>query len=148
MLDFNDTLPEENEIAIITGITKFITHPKKSITGIKKEVKFLTEGKKGIKDVSETDLKKLADETPTIKLTDNTDKEIIKKIDSTSVDGYSSKEIRNMEYENFKKLGEAGSSENIRILDGNLDDAYQAFKSRAVKIEKPIEVLIKAMQGL
>lgn len=146
MLDFNDTLPEENEIAIITGITKFITHPKKSITWIKKEVKFLTEGKKGIKDVSETDLKKLADETPTIKLTDNTDKEIIKKIDSTSVDGYSSKEIRNMEYENFKKLGKTGSSENIRILDGNLDDAYQAFKSRAVKIEKPIEVPNKGVR--
>ena len=146
-LDFDDTLPDENEIVLVTGISRLISHPIRTISNIKKEVKLLTDnGKEVIQEVTENDLKKLADDTPTIKLIDNTDKEIIKKVDNISIDGYSSNEIRNMSYENFKKLGEAGSGENIRILDGNLDDAYQTFKSRAVKIEEPIKVPNKGVR--
>jgi len=146
-LDFNDTLPDENEIALIAGISRLILHPIRTISNIKKEIKLLTNnGKEVIEEATENDLKKLVDDTPTIRLVDNTDKEIIKKIDNISIDGHSSNEIRNMSYENFKKLGEAGSSENIRILDGNLGDAYQTFKSRAVKIEGPIKVPNKGVR--
>ena len=146
-LDFNDTLPDENEIVLIAGISRLILHPIRTISNIKKEVKLLTNnGKEVIEEATENDLKKLVDDTPTIRLVDNTDKEIIKKIDNISIDGHSSNEIRNMSYENFKKLGEAGSSENIRILDGNLGDAYQTFKSRAVKIEGPIKVPNKGVR--
>ena len=146
-LDFNDTLPDENEIALIAGISRLILHPIRTISNIKKEIKLLTNnGKEVIEEATENDLKKLVDDTPTIRLVDNTDKEIIKKIDNISIDSHSSNEIRNMSYENFKKLGEAGSSENIRILDGNLGDAYQTFKSRAVKIEGPIKVPNKGVR--
>jgi len=146
-LDFNDTLPNENEIVLIAGISRLISHPIKTISNIKNEIKLITNnGKEVIQEIGENDLKKLVDETPTIKLIDNTDKEIIKKVNNISIDAYSSNEIRNMSYENFKKLGKTGSGKNIRILDGNLDDAYQIFKSRAVKIEEPIKVPNKGIR--
>ena len=146
-LDFNDTLPNENEIVLIAGISRLISHPIKTISNIKNEIKLITNnGKEVIQEIGENDLKKLVDETPTIKLIDNTDKEIIKKVNNISIDGYSSNEIRNMSYENFKKLGKTGSGKNIRILDGNLDDAYQIFKSRAMKIEEPIKVPNKVIR--
>ena len=75
-LDFNDTLPDENDIALVAGISRLISHPIKTISSIKKEVKLLTDNGKGvIEEVTENDLKKLVDDTPTIKLADNVAKE-------------------------------------------------------------------------
>ena len=75
-LDFNDTLPAENEIALVAGISKLISHPIKTISNIKKEVKLITDnGKEVIQEIGENDLKKLVDDTPTIKLADNVAKE-------------------------------------------------------------------------
>ena len=59
-LDFNDTLPAENEIALVAGISKLISHPIKTISNIKKEVKLITDnGKEVIQEIGENDLKKL-----------------------------------------------------------------------------------------
>ena len=67
-LDFNDTIPDENDIALVAGISRLISHPIKTISSIKKEVKLLTDnGKEVIEEVTENDLKKLVDDTPTIK---------------------------------------------------------------------------------
>ncbi|WP_335983404.1 hypothetical protein [Fusobacterium polymorphum] len=75
-LDFNDTLPAENEIALVAGISKLISYPIKTISNIKKEVKLITDnGKEVIQEIGENDLKKLVDDTPTIKLADNVAKE-------------------------------------------------------------------------
>ena len=55
-LDFNDILPDENEIALIAGISRLISHPIKTISNIKKEVKLITDnGKEVIQEVREND---------------------------------------------------------------------------------------------
>ena len=55
-LDFNDTLPDENEIALIAGISRLISHPIRTISNIKKEVKLITDnGKEVIQEVREND---------------------------------------------------------------------------------------------
>ena len=54
----------------------YYTDTIKTISSIKKEVKLLTDNGKGvIEEVTENDLKKLVDDTPTIKLADNVAKE-------------------------------------------------------------------------
>ena len=53
-LDFNDTLLDENEIALIAGISRLISHPIRTISNIKKGVKLITDnGKKVIQKVRE-----------------------------------------------------------------------------------------------
>ena len=53
-LDFNDTLPAENEIALVAGISKLISHPIKTISNIKKEVKLITDnGKEIIQEIGD-----------------------------------------------------------------------------------------------
>lgn len=55
-LDFNDILPDENEIALIAGISRLISHPIRTISNIKKEVKLITDnGKEVIQEVREND---------------------------------------------------------------------------------------------
>ncbi len=55
-LDFNDTLPDENEIALIAGISRLISHPIRTISNIEKEVKLITDnGKEVIQEVREND---------------------------------------------------------------------------------------------
>jgi hypothetical protein len=52
----NDTLPDENEIALIAGISRLISHPIRTISNIKKEVKLITDnGKEVIQEVREND---------------------------------------------------------------------------------------------
>ena len=92
-LDFNDTLPAENEIALVAGISKLISHPIKTISNIKKEVKLITDnGKEVIQEIGENDLKKLVDDTPTIKLIDNT------------TNGNTGNSLKNFNLDDLKKL--------------------------------------------
>ena len=92
-LDFNDTLPDENEIVLIAGISRLILHPIRTISNIKKEVKLLTNnGKEVIEEATENDLKKLVDDTPTIKLIDNTTK------------GNTGNSLKNFNLDDLKKL--------------------------------------------
>ena len=135
-LDFNDTLPAENEIALVAGISKLISHPIKTISNIKKEVKLITDNGKGvIQEIGENDLKKLVDDTPTIKLIDNTDKEII-KIDYTLVDGNKISEINKMTVDDFSKLGKIDKElkgvhkGDARFIVGSKEDAIKMFEAR------------------
>ena len=135
-LDFNDTLPAENEIALVAGISKLISHPIKTISNIKKEVKLITDnGKEVIQEIGENDLKKLVDDTPTIKLIDNTDKEII-KIDYTLVDGNKISEINKMTVDDFSKLGKIDKElkgvhkGDARFIVGSKEDAIKMFEAR------------------
>ena len=92
-LDFNDTLPAENEIALVAGISKLISHPIKTISNIKKEVKLITDnGKEVIQEIGKNDLKKLVDDTPTIKLIDNT------------TNGNTGNSLKNFNLDDLKKL--------------------------------------------
>uniref|UniRef100_UPI00300A5F94 hemagglutinin repeat-containing protein n=2 Tax=Fusobacterium nucleatum subsp. polymorphum TaxID=76857 RepID=UPI00300A5F94 len=135
-LDFNDTIPDENDIALVAGISRLISHPIKTISSIKKEVKLLTDNGKGaIEEVTENDLKKLVDDTPTIKLIDNTDKEII-KIDYTLVDGNKISEINKMTVDDFSKLGKIDKElkgvhkGDARFIVGSKEDAIKMFEAR------------------
>ena len=92
-LDFNDTLPDENEIVLIAGISRLILHPIRTISNIKKEVKLLTNnGKEVIEEATENDLKKLVDDTPTIRLIDNT------------TNGNTGNSLKNFNLDDLKKL--------------------------------------------
>ena len=92
-LDFNDTLPDENEIALIGGISRLISHPIKTISNIKKEVKLITDnGKEVIREVGKNDLKKLVNDTPNIKLIDNT------------TNGNTGNSLKNFNLDDLKKL--------------------------------------------
>ena len=92
-LDFNDTIPDENDIALVAGISRLISHPIKTISNIKKEVKLITDnGKEVIQEIGENDLKKLVDDTPTIKLIDNT------------TNGNTGNSLKNFNLDDLKKL--------------------------------------------
>ncbi|WP_314348230.1 polymorphic toxin type 50 domain-containing protein [Fusobacterium massiliense] len=92
-LDFNDTLPNENEIVLIAGISRLISHPIKTISNIKNEIKLITNnGKEVIQEIGENDLKKLVDDTPTIKLIDNITK------------GNTGNSLKNFNLDDLKKL--------------------------------------------
>ena len=135
-LDFNDTLPNENEIVLIAGISRLISHPIKTISNIKNEIKLITNnGKEVIQEIGENDLKKIVNDTPTIKLIDNTDKEII-KIDYTLVDGNKISEINKMTVDDFSKLGKVDKELKgihkgyARFIVGSKEDAIKMFGAR------------------
>ncbi|WP_336163762.1 polymorphic toxin type 50 domain-containing protein [Fusobacterium polymorphum] len=119
-LDFNDTLPAENEIALVAGISKLISHPIKTISNIKKEVKLITDnGKEVIQEIVENDLKKLVDDTPTIKLIDNT------------TNGNTENSLKNFNLDDLKKL-----KHNVHATEKHIKGATYYNQEVAKGVEK------------
>lgn len=63
------------------------------------------------------------------------------ELDYTLPTGQNASDVRNMTLNEFKNIGVRGNNKNIRILNGNFNDAEQFFYSRVTEIKEMREIL-------